>query len=266
MERKPRGVLNLRAGEHWFTVSIHPPTSDLVEVVQHHWTVRWDRRDHGPYVQHALPHPMVELAVEQDQSSIVGPMTGRFTYVIKGKGRAFGIRFRPAGFHSFLGAPVAALTDRRIAVSDVFGTDGDEFVESLRSLEDESRMVEVAEAFLRDRLPALDPRVAEVNRIVDQVMADGRITRVAEVLDRTGMSERALQRLFTKYVGVAPRWVIRRCRLIEAAERLAGGASVDLTAIALELGYFDQAHFTRDFTAIVGQPPGDYARTAARPG
>jgi AraC-like DNA-binding protein len=52
--------------------------------------------------------------------------------------------------------------------------------------------------------------------------------------------------------------VIKRYRLHEAAARL--GGAVDMAALALELGYFDQAHFIRDFKAVVGQPPGRYAR------
>jgi AraC-like DNA-binding protein len=264
--RRPRGVLNLRAGERWFTVSIHPPAADLTELVQHYWAVRWDRLDRGPYVQHALAHPMVEMVAERDRSIIVGPTTGRFTRVIEGRGRAFGIRFRPAGFHPFLGSPMSTLTDRQIAVSAVFGTDGEELRQRLLVFEDESRMVEVADEFVGSHLSASDPMVPEINRIVDHVMADRRITSVAGVVARTGIGERKLQRLFARYIGVAPKWVIRRHRLIEAAERLAAGISVDLAAIAFELGYCDQAHFTRDFKAIVGQPPGDYARTAAPPG
>jgi AraC-like DNA-binding protein len=86
---------------------------------------------------------------------------------------------------------------------------------------------------------------------------------VAELVSRTGIGERRLRRLFAEYVGVHPKWVIQRYRLHEAAERLAAEEDVNLAALALELGYFDQAHFARDFRAIVGRPPADYARTAA---
>jgi AraC-like DNA-binding protein len=225
--------------------------------------VCWDRRGLGPHPHRALAHATVEVVAERGRSVIVGPTTGLFTRVIGGRGRAFGMRFRPAGFQPLLGSPVSTLTDRRVAVSALLGSDGDELVERLLSLDDESRMVEVAETFVRGRLSASDPMVTEINRIVQEVMADRRITRVAEVVERTGIGERTLQRLFAKYVGVAPKWVIRRYRLVDASERLAAGASLDLAALALELGYFDQAHFTRDFKAIVGRPPGDYARTAA---
>jgi AraC-like DNA-binding protein len=73
-----------------------------------------------------------------------------------------------------------------------------------------------------------------------------------------------LQRWFNEYVGVGPKWVINRYRLHEAIERLAGDLPVDWTQLALELGYFDQAHFIRDFKALVGVPPAAYVRQQKR--
>ena len=73
------------------------------------------------------------------------------------------------------------------------------------------------------------------------------------------MSERTLQRLFRRYVGVGPKWVLQRARLHDAVDRIDAGRVTDLASLALELGWFDQAHFTRDFTALVGQSPAAYA-------
>lgn len=121
-------------------------------------------------------------------------------------------------------------------------------------------MVEVAEAFLRERLPEWDENIVTVNRVVDLIAADREITRVADVAGRLHLNKRTLQRLFYRYVGVGPKWVIRRYRLHEAAHRLADGEAVDWPEMALDLGYFDQAHFIKDFKAIVGMPPAEYAR------
>jgi AraC-like DNA-binding protein len=265
VEPKPIGVLGLRRGRRWFDVSLYRPSPQLAELVEHCWTVRWDVRGHDRHLQHTLPHPAVHLVVERDRSCIQGLMTGRFTRVLEGCGRVFGIRFRPAGFRPFFGRPVTAVTDRRIAISEVFGADGEAFAEHILSLEDEPRMVEAAEAFVRDRLPAADPAVAAVNGIVERVAADRRITRVDDLAALSGIGKRTLQRLFREYVGASPKWVIKRCRLHEAAERLAAGDDLDLAGLALDLGYSDQAHFTRDFRAVVGAAPAEYARWAGAP-
>ena len=78
-------------------------------------------------------------------------------------------------------------------------------------------------------------------------------------------SPRSLQRLFREYVGVTPKWVLQRVRLHEAAERMADGDSDCAAALALDLGYFDQAHFIKDFKAIVGRSPSEYAAMCAGP-
>jgi AraC-like DNA-binding protein len=85
---------------------------------------------------------------------------------------------------------------------------------------------------------------------------------VDDLAAAAGRSPRALQRLFREYVGVTPKWVLRRLRLQEAAERMADGTG-DWAALALDLGYFDQAHFINDFRRVVGRSPAEYAAQAA---
>ena len=88
------------------------------------------------------------------------------------------------------------------------------------------------------------------------------ITRVEHLCTHAGYSKRTLQRLFREYVGVTPKWVLDRIRLHEAAERMADG-DADWASMALDLGYFDQAHFIKAFKAVVGRSPADYALTAS---
>lgn len=71
---------------------------------------------------------------------------------------------------------------------------------------------------------------------------------------------RTLRRLFAEYVGVGPKWAVRRDRLREVTERMARGKTADWAGTAADLGYADQAHFTRDFTAMFGEPPTRYAQ------
>jgi len=109
-------------------------------------------------------------------------------------------------------------------------------------------------------LPERDENVAAINRIIDRIIADRAITKVDDIVYRLNLNKRALQRTFHEYVGVSPKWVIKRYRLHEAAEQLAAGDGVDWPRLALDLGYFDQAHFIKDFKAIVGTSPAEYAK------
>lgn len=82
--------------------------------------------------------------------------------------------------------------------------------------------------------------------------------RVAQVCDRFSLSERALQRLVRRRLGLTPKWLIQRRRLQEAAERLRGGSTTQ-AEIAAALGYADQPHLIRDFARVTGMTPGQFA-------
>ena len=126
---------------------------------------------------------------------------------------------------------------------------------------DDDAMIAAASGLLRERGPAPDPVVDQVAGLVGRITEDPALRRVAQLAEVSGLPERKLQRLFSDYVGVSPKWVMRRARLHEAALRVEadGPASVDWAALAADLGYADQAHLSRDFTATLGVPPSRYA-------
>jgi AraC-like DNA-binding protein len=126
-------------------------------------------------------------------------------------------------------------------------------------------MTEHAEALLLSVRPERDPAAEQAAALVAHITGDPALRRVDQLAAASGMSARSLQRLFADYVGVSPKWVMRRARLHEAAERADGGEVVDWAGLAADLGYADQAHLTRDFTATIGIPPTHYAAPAGRP-
>jgi AraC-like DNA-binding protein len=110
---------------------------------------------------------------------------------------------------------------------------------------------------LRRFLP-VDPEGELVNRLVAFVEANGDVTRVAQVAAEFDLSERALQRLVHRRLGLTPKWLIQRRRLQEAAERLRD-RSTTLGEVSAVLGYADQPHFIRDFSKVTSMTPGEFA-------
>ncbi|MGE5333869.1 MAG: AraC family transcriptional regulator [Nitrososphaerota archaeon] len=259
-----RGILNPEAVERKFRLSRPLPSPDVAQFVEHYWIVSWDLRGEEPYTQETLPYPCAHLVFEANSNTrVYGPMTGKFTRQLEQQGQVFGVKFWPAGFHAFLQRPMSQITNRILRFEDVFGERGDELEAAILSHQDEHAMVDLAEQFLRTRLPEPDERAATLNRIVGYIAAQRQITSVDELLARCAecsMSKRTLQRLFSEYIGVGPKWVIRRFRLHDAAGRIDEGGSVDWPRLAVELGYADQTHFIKDFKAIVGKTPGEYGR------
>jgi AraC-like DNA-binding protein len=260
-----RGILEPGEAARRFSLRRHLPAPDLADRVELHWIVEWDLRGRPPHRQSVLPHPSVNLVVEPEAAAVHGVDTGRFDRELRGAGRAIGTKFRPGGFAGLAPGAVAGLTDRAVPVAELFGADGDALARAVRAADDRAA-IRLMEAFVRERLPRPDPNVALVTRIMALLLEEPSITRVDQLAARLHRSPRTLQRLFHRYVGVSPKWVLQRIRLHEAAERMADGRSGDWAALALDLGYADQAHFINDFRSYVGRSPAEYAAACAAAG
>jgi len=129
----------------------------------------------------------------------------------------------------------------------------------LEATQDADELVSAVQSLLRARLPAEpDPRIALVQAVVADIHLSPPDESVADLAARHHLSVRTLQRLFAQYVGVGPKWVMQRYRLHDAIERLDRRRRQDWTRFALDLGYYDHAHFVRDFRALVGRSPAEY--------
>jgi AraC-like DNA-binding protein len=258
---RSRGILNPNAGATKFQLTRLLPAPALSYFVQHYWLIAWDLRDQGPYLQETLPYPSVHLVFEANRTGIYGVVTGKFARRLEDQGQAFGVKFRPGAFYPFLKSPVSRITDATISLEEAFDIDGSALELAIFAEASQERQKQIVEQFLHAHLPERDPAIDEINRIVDCIIADRTITKVDDLVSRCNVGKRTLQRLFSQYVGVSPKWVIKRYRLQEAADQLADGTVVDWPGMALDLGYFDQAHFIKDFKTIVGRTPGEYARS-----
>lgn len=248
----------------------YAPGPEMGDLVRRYWVPVWSLPPGTSTVQRVLQYPVCLLVVSHEYSIVVGVDTGLGRQELTGKGWALGVMLQPATGAMLLGGPVTQLTDRRMPLSQVTTLDGEAVTARVRAaLRDAPSSEEshrIAIGVVESALEALAPVDEEgllVNRIVEHVEATRDVHRVGQVCEEFGIGERALQRLTARRIGLTPKWLIQRRRLHEAAERLRAGGRVDLAAVAAELGYADQAHFTRDFRTVTGLTPGAFA---AEPG
>ena len=257
---KARGLLRSAPAPGVFHHARLLPPVALAAVVQHFWIVRWDFGDGPAQIRETLPHPNAHLVLEAGNARVHGVHTGRFTPVLEGQGAVFGVKFRPGGLHPFLRTPLSTLRNRSLPLQELFGTQGELLGPAVLSQQDDATMVAAAVDFLVLHLPPVDGDVERVGRIVDGIAVDRSVNTLDDLAAQWRMGKRALQRMFNEYVGVGPKWVINRYRMHEALERMEQDDALEWTRLALELGYFDQAHFIRDFKTLVGCPPAEYWR------
>ncbi|MBA2950640.1 helix-turn-helix domain-containing protein [Streptomyces himalayensis] len=252
----------------------HLPAEPLRPYLEHYWLIDWDLPE--PYATHVVPHPSVNVVFQrygdrEPFGEVAGIGLDLFSKKLEGRGRVCGVQFRPGGFRPFTPErPVADWTGLRLPLEDVFADAGDpgtldKAPEAVLGPDDEHARVAALDAFLLRLGPDPDPQADLAMALVDRIRTDRTIRRVSAFARAEGLSVRALQRLFASYVGVGPKWIILRYRIHEAlqraeSERAESEQAVDWAALAADLGYADQAHLVRDFTATVGVPPTAYAR------
>ncbi|MFJ8308871.1 MULTISPECIES: DUF6597 domain-containing transcriptional factor [unclassified Streptomyces] len=245
----------------------HEPAPALRPYLEHYWLIDWDLPQ--PYASHVVPHPCVNLVFQRyddgrpDFLELSGVGLALATRKLSGRGRVCGIQFRPGGFRPFApGFPVSQWTDRVIPADPVFPAADPTAV--LSPDRDEDR-VAALDGFLLGLGSRPDPQAELAMELVDRIRHDRTVRRVDALAREAGLSARSLQRLFAACVGVGPKWVVLRYRIHEALEHAESAATVDWARLADELGYADQAHLVRDFTATLGAPPSALRPAASRP-
>jgi len=250
VERDARGILAPDVGLQHFRLTRHAPSETVARFVDRYWVAEWDLPPGRTYPQQVLVHPVVNVVLTPGSgTSVSGVQRRRFTADLSGAGRVLGVMFRPGGFRPLLDGPVSRLTDRVLPLAEVLPGPAPA---------DDADNAEVDE-WLAGLLPQGTHPCERTRDLVERAAADRTLRRVDELAGLAGVTVRELQRDFADHVGAPPKWVIRRYRLYEAAERAARGTDVRWAELAAELGYADQAHLVRDFTATVGMPPSRYA-------
>jgi AraC-like DNA-binding protein len=256
-----RGVLRAPSPDGRLGTMRVLPSARLAPFVHHFGSVRWSLRT--PFEAEALPHPSVQIVLEKAGgrccAAVAGVPNARVAKVLVGEGHAFRITFRPAMFQPILGAPVASITDGVLRARDVFGPNADRWARTVLAEPDLARKIAIVEAFLEPLLLHRDPEAVRFRDLVERMATDRALLRVEDVAEIAGLDVRALQRSFRVYVGVSPKWIIRRYRLHEAAERLKAKRPQSLAALAASLDYADQSHFAREFKFVIGQTPRSFA-------
>jgi AraC-like DNA-binding protein len=205
----------------------------------------------------------VNLVVEPHGSWVWGVPTRRDVRLLQGEGWAVGTKFRPGAFTALTGIEASEITDGRVSLEAAFGDDLNH-----REL-DAARgalyaVVAKIEARLAPRADVDEPDAAFVAEVIHSMRHVGPNARVERLAAMHHVAPRTLQRLFRRYVGVGPKWVLKRLRIHQAAEQLTATSPPPWTELALDLGYYDHAHFIRDFRLVVGRSPAEYAAEAAR--
>jgi AraC-like DNA-binding protein len=195
-------------------------------------------------------------------AGLTGPRTGCFAIDTAAQDRVIGIEFQPGGTFPFFREPAGEIANQSTPLDCLWGAAAGEIREQVLAARSVDAMFAVLESALLARLV----RPLELHPAVG--LARGWICRaphvatVAGVVDRIGLSQRRFIELFRDQVGLAPKAFCRVRRFQRVLESVHRKADVDWTQVALDGGYYDQAHFIHDFQAFAGMTPAVYLARA----
>jgi AraC-like DNA-binding protein len=269
--RPPLGVLRPDEVEsHTDLNREHPVSTELRPYVERYWTVRWNLTGQSAYRAEVLGDPSVNLSVEEGSHPrfgvtlpavlVHGVVTRRFTVDLHGAGAVAAVKFRPGGFTALAGARPGR--DTVVRLSDELAVDSQALAAAVVSEADDATRTAILDTALRPLAREPAPAFRDLVAVMDRMRADRTLIRVDQVAADASVTVRALQRLFTTYVGVGAKAVLMRYRLQDAVAAIDAHEVDDLARLAADLGWFDQAHFSRDFRAVVGTTPSAYLQRA----
>jgi AraC-like DNA-binding protein len=187
---------------------------------------------------------------------ITGSHTASYVSNIAAGEPVMAVHFRPGGAFPFLGIPLGHLEDTYVGIDEVWGSDGRDLHERLIETRSAEARFAILEEFLLSRPWLSADRQPAVTAAMFAIENNPSI-RMADIHDQVGMSTKRLIGLFRAEVGLSPK-AYARVRRLQAALRLLGAGRVGGADLAAEVGYFDQAHFVRDFESFAGMTPTQY--------
>lgn len=259
VERDTRGIVRPASGLRKFRLDRFEPSPAVARFVDRYWLSTWHLPPGERHDQQVLVHPVVNIVFDTDAGAMTvsGVQRRTYTRVLEGHGSGLGVMFRPGGFRPFLGEAVSSITDKVLPLADVLPA----LAAAMPDGDADERTAKQVDELLLDMVPGQAQPSETTTAWAELAITDRSLHRVDQLAAAAGVGVRALQRAFQDHVGIGPKYVLRRYRLYEAGERAARAEEVDWARLAADLGYSDQAHLTREFTAAFGVPPGRYHRS-----
>jgi AraC-like DNA-binding protein len=165
------------------------------------------------------------------------------------------------GMRLFLGRPLADLTNRGVALEDVFGAEGRRVTMDLHDAGTWQARFDLLDREIGRRIAAARMPASEVLCTWKRIVESSGLVTIGALVDETGWSQKHLISQFREHIGLAPKTFARVMRFGRAVNRLRRREHTSLTELALDCGYYDQSHFDRDFRTFAGVTPTDLLRT-----
>jgi AraC-like DNA-binding protein len=195
------------------------------------------------------------------QSFLTGQATAPYQLNLLGKIGMIGIVFRPAAMNTLFNLPVSEFTNERFAINEIIkGNDIRDLQDKIIEAVTHQERLSLLSQFLTIHLMKNEHRFDAVDFTANKIVVEKGIVNVNDIMTDLFMCRRQFERKFFQKVGLSPKFYARTRRMGYLCSLIAGKRQVNWQSLFYDCGYYDQAHFIKEFTSFLGRTPTDYLR------
>ena len=252
---------------------LYAPETSVTRGTMRELAVRPELREHiahiavyretlaNPVVEHVVPDGAVRLmfglGAELGQALVAGPSVQPISLSLQGTMAGLTVTLLPGAAAELLHIPAAQLHDRCMALREFKGFDVDELSERLFGAQDDGERGALVQSVLQRRLAGDHASARHRTLGALKVLSSSR-RRLRDASEWVGIGERRLQQIFEHNIGLAPRVYRRLIRVHECLRALRKDRRPHWSQLALEHGFSDQAHLSREFRTFTGLRPTEF--------
>lgn len=194
----------------------------------------------------------------QEPCFIHGQLKTYFELQATGKIGVFSARMHPAGLRPFVDFDIDTFTGNTLTIAQVWGKDGEILEKDMLGCATNEERIQVLEKFLLSKRQAMKVDNAPVEYCVDTMLKTVGNVSIDELAGELKIGKRQLERRFTATVGISPKLLARIIRFQNILQLIENEEFKSFTTVAYEGGFYDQAHFIKDFKDFTGLNPKQY--------
>jgi methylphosphotriester-DNA--protein-cysteine methyltransferase len=253
---------------------IYEPKASLSNSVKCYWSLEDSANKTQNKKDRVFPDGCIELlfhygdffkkydedgfAIIQPRCFVYGQITKYIDLEPTGKIGIFSVRFLPNGLQHFINISVAELTDSIISLENLWSNKGKILEKEMISAANNQERIQIIEQFLETQQKPTTEKDILIEKCVATIMTANGIIPIEKLIDEFHISKRQLERSFMSNVGVSLKFFSRIIRFNYALQLIDNKDFSSFTNVALDGGFYDQAHFIKDFKEITGLNPKQY--------
>ncbi|MDI3384274.1 helix-turn-helix domain-containing protein [Xenophilus aerolatus] len=213
--------------------------------------------------ERVLPDGALRLIVDlvQGRARIAGPSVQPVLLALRGRQLGLSLTLRPGASQALFGVPAHALAERVVDWELLVAARHRSLPLRWQEEHNETTRARLLMSTLHGLMRPADPvPLGQASQAAALLRTSASPPRISEIAAAVGLGERRLQQVFRAQFGLSPRSWRRLARLHACLLRLRGAGPPRWSELALESGFYDQAHLVREFQALCGLTPGQFLR------